>query len=156
MRRETLRHLDTPASISNLGMLLKAKGDLAAAGPLLHEALEGRRETLAHQHPDTLATINNQLGLLQATINNVILPPCFLLTFFRMIQHLLEHLLFPAYIWRPGPVWLLAEFCVESSAVVLVGQRCGLRYWPTLWIATNTVAYAVGLRFWSRLWPSRL
>ena len=44
-------------------MLLYAKEDLAAAEPLLREALEGRRATLGSGHPDTLASMN-YLGLL--------------------------------------------------------------------------------------------
>ena len=51
------------SSISNLGLLLMAKGDLAAAEPLLREALEGRREVLGARHPKTLAAIKN-LGAL--------------------------------------------------------------------------------------------
>ena len=67
MERETLgnRDPDTLTSINNLGVLLQAKGDLAAAEPqaLLREALEVRRETLGERHPDTLASINS-LGML--------------------------------------------------------------------------------------------
>ena len=44
-------------------MLLKAKGDLAAAEPLLREVLEVRREILGNRHSDTLRSINN-LGVL--------------------------------------------------------------------------------------------
>ena len=43
---DTSSTLSTLASINNLGKLLKAKGDLAAAEPLYREALKGRRETL--------------------------------------------------------------------------------------------------------------
>ena len=66
-RRETLgdQHPKTLTSIGNLGMLLMAKGDLAAAEPLLRKALEGRRETLGDQHPKTLAAIK-RLGVLAA------------------------------------------------------------------------------------------
>ena len=48
VQRETLgnRHPNTLASIVNLGNLFKAKGDLAAAEPLLHKALDLSRETL--------------------------------------------------------------------------------------------------------------
>jgi len=65
VRRETLgnRHPSTLDSINNLGLLLEAKGDLAAAEQLLCEALEVRRETLGNRHPSTLISINN-LGLL--------------------------------------------------------------------------------------------
>ena len=64
--RETLgsRHPDTLNSISNLGVLLLAKGDLAAAEPLLREALEGRRATLSSGHPATLVSIHNLRALL--------------------------------------------------------------------------------------------
>ena len=52
-RRITLgnRHLSTLSSVNNLGRLLKDKGDLAAAEPLLREAMEGRREALGARHP---------------------------------------------------------------------------------------------------------
>ena len=46
-----------------MGSLLKAKDDLAAAEPLLREALGVKRETLGNRHPSTLASINN-LGTL--------------------------------------------------------------------------------------------
>ena len=44
-------------SMNMLSLLLKDKGDLAAAELLLREALEGQRETLGNRHPDTLASI---------------------------------------------------------------------------------------------------
>ena len=40
------RHPDTLVSISNLGSLLQAQGDLEGAAALLREVLEARRETL--------------------------------------------------------------------------------------------------------------
>jgi hypothetical protein len=66
VRRETLgkRHSDTLDSISILGVLLWAKGDLAAAEPLLREAVEGLRATLGSGHPDTLASIGDLRRLL--------------------------------------------------------------------------------------------
>ena len=60
------RHLSTLNATSNLGALLAAKGDLAAAEPLLHEALEVRREILGNRHSDTLISINDLGTLLQA------------------------------------------------------------------------------------------
>ena len=45
---------------------MKDKDDLAAAEPLLREALEVKRETLGNRHPDTLLSINNLGSLLQA------------------------------------------------------------------------------------------
>ena len=68
VQRETLgdRHPNTLTYTYNLGLLLKAKGDLAAAEPLCHEALEVRRETLGDRHPHTLASISNLGALLQA------------------------------------------------------------------------------------------
>ena len=57
------RHPDTLESIISLGVLLQAQGNLAAAEPLLREALAGRRATLGGTHPDTLESINN-LGVL--------------------------------------------------------------------------------------------
>ena len=64
-RRETLggRHPSTLWSMNNLGALLKAKGDLAAAELLCREVLEGQRETLGSRHPSTLYSIHN-LGVL--------------------------------------------------------------------------------------------
>ena len=61
MQRETLgnRHPATLDSINNLGVLLQAKDDLAAAELLYCEALEVQRETLGNRHPSTLASINN-------------------------------------------------------------------------------------------------
>ena len=49
MSRETLgeRHPDTLFSMSDLGKLLRAKGDFAAAEPLCREALAVRAESLA-------------------------------------------------------------------------------------------------------------
>ena len=68
VQRETLgdRHPRTLFSINNLGRLLYAKGDLAAAEPLYHEALKGLRETLGSRHPHTLISINNLGTVLQA------------------------------------------------------------------------------------------
>ena len=66
MRREALgnRHPHTLNSIHNLGVLLRAKGDIAAAEPLLREALEGRRASLSSGHPATLVSIRNLRALL--------------------------------------------------------------------------------------------
>ena len=66
--RETLgdRHPDTLISINNLGAVLYAKGDLAAAESLYREALEVQRETLGGRHPDTLTSISNLGTLLHA------------------------------------------------------------------------------------------
>ena len=68
MSRETLgnRHPDTLTSINNLGELLHAKGNLAAAESLLREALEARRETLGNRHPSTLKSISNLSALLRS------------------------------------------------------------------------------------------
>ena len=68
MSRETLGNRDpsTLFIINNLGALLKAKGDLAAAESLCREAMEGLRETLGDRHPSTLASISNLGGLLKA------------------------------------------------------------------------------------------
>ena len=61
--RETVgsRHPDTLGSISNLGQLLRAKGDLAAAELLFREVLEVRRETIGSRHPHTLSSMTNLL-----------------------------------------------------------------------------------------------
>ena len=44
---------------------MHAKGDLAAAEPLLREVLEGRRDTLGNRHPNTLTSISNLCNLLK-------------------------------------------------------------------------------------------
>ena len=62
------------SSNSNLGVLLQAKGDLAAAESLLREALEVRRETLGNRHPRTLNSTNN-LGVLLLEIKRATSPP---------------------------------------------------------------------------------
>ena len=69
VRRETLgsRHPYTLISIDRLGGLLQEKGDLAAAEPLLREALEVRRETLGDRHLSTLLSTRN-LGLLSKAL----------------------------------------------------------------------------------------
>jgi hypothetical protein len=59
-------HPDTLTSINDLGEVLLDQGDLAAAEPLLREALAGRRATLGDTHPDTLESINNLGTLLRA------------------------------------------------------------------------------------------
>jgi Flp pilus assembly protein TadD len=46
-----------------LGTLLKARGDLEGAEPLLREALASCREELGDEHPDTLSSLYN-LGIL--------------------------------------------------------------------------------------------
>ena len=48
----------------NLGLLLKEKGDLGAAEPLLREDLKLSRETLGDRHPATLTSMDN-LGMLR-------------------------------------------------------------------------------------------
>ena len=45
---------------------MRAKGDLAAAEPLLRESLEGQRETLGNRHWHTLTSIHNLGSLLYA------------------------------------------------------------------------------------------
>jgi hypothetical protein len=47
-------------------VLLRAQDDLAAAEPLLREAVAGYRATLGDTHPDTLASVNNLGVLLRA------------------------------------------------------------------------------------------
>ena len=46
-------------------MLLKAKGDLAAAEQLLREAVKVLRETLGEKHPHTRGVIKNLRVLLK-------------------------------------------------------------------------------------------
>lgn len=65
-RRETLgaRHPHTLTSINNLASLLHARGELAAAEPLLRETVAVYRETLGPKHPHALTSISNLAALL--------------------------------------------------------------------------------------------
>jgi hypothetical protein len=56
-------HANTLASITNLGNLLRNKGDMVAAEPLLREAVETSRVTLGFRHYATLGAINNLAGM---------------------------------------------------------------------------------------------
>ena len=56
----------TLASMNDHGVLLFAKGDLAAAEPLFRKTLKVASKTYGRRHPDTLASIHNLGGLLQA------------------------------------------------------------------------------------------
>ena len=49
--------------VNNLAFLHRARGDLAAAQPLLERALAIRENVLGPEHPDTAASVNN-LGVL--------------------------------------------------------------------------------------------
>ena len=49
-----------------VALLLRARGKLDEAEPLLREALAARREALGDTHPSTLVSINNLGDLLQA------------------------------------------------------------------------------------------
>jgi hypothetical protein len=68
--RRTLgdEHPGTLSSIGNLGLLRKAKGDLAGAEALNEESLAARRRTLGDEHPSTLisvwtyATLRSEVG----------------------------------------------------------------------------------------------
>jgi len=59
-------HPDTLESINDLGVLLLDQDDLAAAEPLLREAVAGCRATLGNTHQDTLTSINDLGALLRA------------------------------------------------------------------------------------------
>ncbi len=65
LNRELLgeKHRDAVRSLSDLGEVLRARGDLAAARPLLERALRMRREILGERHPDTINSLSN-LGVL--------------------------------------------------------------------------------------------
>jgi tetratricopeptide (TPR) repeat protein len=52
-------HLDTLASVNNLGTLLWKKGNYQEAEPLYRRALVGREKNLGSEHPDTLTSVNN-------------------------------------------------------------------------------------------------
>jgi hypothetical protein len=65
-RRETLGNLHphTLMSVSNLGLLLHKKGDLAAAEPLYREVLEVVEARAAHgRHPHMLMSVSNLYNL---------------------------------------------------------------------------------------------
>jgi tetratricopeptide (TPR) repeat protein len=58
-------HPDTAETLNGLALLLKVKGDLAAARPLLERALATRETVLGPEHPDTATSLNNLAFLLQ-------------------------------------------------------------------------------------------
>lgn len=53
------------AAVHMYGVMLRDTGDLAAAEPLLREALEVTRQTLGSRHPDTLCCISSLGALLK-------------------------------------------------------------------------------------------
>ena len=53
-------------ALTNLGGLLQAQGELAAARPLFERALAIREKVLGTDHPYTAQSINNLASLLQA------------------------------------------------------------------------------------------
>ena len=59
-------HPVTLTSISNLGEMLRAQGDLAGARKLHEEALSIRRRVLGPEHSDTLTSMNNLALTLEA------------------------------------------------------------------------------------------
>jgi len=59
-------HLDTIASINNLGLLLRSTSNFTVAETNLRDALDQRRAALGDDHPDTLVSINNLAGLLES------------------------------------------------------------------------------------------
>lgn len=65
IRQEILgeNHADTAQSLNNLGSLLQAQVDYAAARQCFEQALKIRRKVLGEEHPDT-ATSLNKLGYL--------------------------------------------------------------------------------------------
>jgi len=56
-------HPDTATSLNNIGFLLQAQGDYAAARPFLERALEIYRKVLGDEHSHIAASLNN-IGLL--------------------------------------------------------------------------------------------
>jgi CHAT domain-containing protein/Tfp pilus assembly protein PilF len=60
------QHPFTATTFNNLGFLLQAQGDLAAARPYLEQALAIRKKVQGEQHPDTATAFNNLGQLLQA------------------------------------------------------------------------------------------
>jgi tetratricopeptide (TPR) repeat protein len=59
-------HPNTAVSLSNLGYLLRAQGDLAGARPYYERALAINKKELGPDHPDTATSLNNLGYLLQA------------------------------------------------------------------------------------------
>jgi len=68
VRRQELgdEHADTFSSIAAMGVLLRARGNLAEAEPYYREAMEKRRLALGDEHVDTLSSVHNMGALLQA------------------------------------------------------------------------------------------
>lgn len=68
VRRQELgdEHADTLFSIAHMGVLIRARGNLAEAEPYYREALEKRRRVLGDEHVDTLSSIHSMGMLLQA------------------------------------------------------------------------------------------
>jgi Flp pilus assembly protein TadD len=59
-------HPDKATSLSNLAVLLQARGKLAEAEPMYREALAVSQKVLGPEHPDTAQSLNNLAGLLRA------------------------------------------------------------------------------------------
>lgn len=57
------QHPDTARSLNNLGALLQAQGELAAARPYVERALHILTTRLTPQHPDTLVVRQNLAAL---------------------------------------------------------------------------------------------
>jgi tetratricopeptide (TPR) repeat protein len=60
------QHSATATSLNNLGFLLLAQGDIAAARPYYEQALAIRKKVLGEQHSDTATSLNNLGALLLA------------------------------------------------------------------------------------------
>jgi tetratricopeptide (TPR) repeat protein len=58
-------HPDTATSLNNLGLLLQAQGDYAAARPYFEQALAIRKKALGEDHPEVATSLNNLAGLYQ-------------------------------------------------------------------------------------------
>jgi len=57
------KHPDTARSLHDLGTLMWAQGDLAAAHLLLERALEIREKVLGPEHPDTATSRDNLVSV---------------------------------------------------------------------------------------------
>ena len=57
-------HPSTLTAISNMGVLLAARGKLAEAEPYFRESLASHRRVLGDDHPDTLGAIDSMSGML--------------------------------------------------------------------------------------------
>jgi tetratricopeptide (TPR) repeat protein len=59
-------HLDTLASVNNLGWVLRSQGKYEEAEAMLRRALQGKEKVLGSEHPGTLASVTNLGSVLRS------------------------------------------------------------------------------------------